>query len=80
MTMIRALRRHQPMTYAEAKAGRWQTVRSKGGHIQIVRGDHLVTTSSSPSDPRTDMNTRAQLRRCQRGQCSCRTAMKERAS
>lgn len=50
----------------EAEDAGWEVELRKGGHYRLKSpdGEHLVFLPSTPSDPRSWRNTRAQLRRC----------------
>ncbi|RTB44082.1 type II toxin-antitoxin system HicA family toxin [Pseudomonas aeruginosa] len=45
----------------------WEVTRTAGGHLRFVKpGLPPIITSSTPSDHRTEQNTKARMRRAQR--------------
>lgn len=51
----------------EAQQRGWRASRTNGGHVRLQhQSGAVVFTSSTPSDPRTFINTIAQMRRVER--------------
>jgi hypothetical protein len=61
-----------PKSYEHAMANGWEFEVTRGQHLRATRGEHSVVGPKTPSDGRSDLNTRAQMRRCERGECTCR--------
>jgi len=58
--------------FPEATKAGWELVPLPGGHFRFVQNGHKVNVAATPSDYRSDRNAKAQLRKCERGDCNCR--------
>lgn len=68
-TIVRSARHGIRLLMNFALAHGWKVSRTQGGHIRFTKaGMPAIFTSSTPSDYRTELNTKAQLRRADRCQ------------